>query len=189
MTDAEKQAGVGRTTGLLDGVLWFTGLSGSGKSTIFAALARELAQQGVAVTVLDGDVMRSGLCADLGFAPADRAENLRRLAHVAGLMAGAGVLCITATISPLRENRAMARTIIGGAFREVHIATSLAACEERDPKGLYCKARAGLIAQFTGVSAPYEPPLAPDLAVETSGVAVAESVERVLRYCLETFAR
>jgi adenylyl-sulfate kinase len=171
------------------GVLWFTGLSGSGKSTIAAGLAAALSTRGVPAAVLDGDVMRKGLCADLGYSPADRAENLRRLAHVAGLMAGAGVLCIAATISPLREHRAMARGIIGGSFREVHIATDLATCEARDPKGLYRKARAGIVAQFTGVSAPYEPPLAPDLSVETSGVPVAQSVGQALRFCLETFAR
>lgn len=164
----------------LDGsarVLWLTGLSGAGKSTLASALQARLRQEGRAVAVLDGDAVRTGLCRGLGFSPADRRENIRRVAEVARLMREAGLVVICALISPLREDRAMARDIVGtGHFREVHVATPLAVCEERDPKGLYRNARAQSLPQFTGVSAPYEEPLAPDLRIDTSQVAVDEAV-------------
>jgi adenylyl-sulfate kinase len=159
-------------------VLWLTGLSGAGKSTLAAALRALLQSQGRQVAVLDGDAVRSGLCRDLGFSPEDRRENIRRVAEVARLMREAGLVVICALISPLREDRAMARDIVGAAhFREVHVATPLAVCEQRDPKGLYRNARARALTQFTGVSAPYEEPLSPDLRVDTSQVGVPEAVE------------
>lgn len=161
-------------------VLWLTGLSGSGKSTLAAALQLQLQADGCLATVLDGDAVRAGLCAGLGFSPVDRRENIRRVAEVARLMREAGLVVICALISPLREDRAMARDIIGPAhFREVHVATPLAVCEQRDPKGLYRKARAQSLAQFTGISAPYEEPLAPDLRIDTTGVPVVEAVSQL----------
>lgn len=158
-------------------VLWLTGLSGAGKSTLAAALHRQLGEAGQRAAVLDGDAVRGGLCRGLGFSPEDRRENIRRVAEVAKLMREAGLVVICALISPLREDRAMARDIIGAAhFREVHVATPLAVCEERDPKGLYRNARAQALTHFTGVSAPYEAPLSPDLRLDTSQVAVAQAV-------------
>ncbi len=172
------------------GVLWFTGLSGSGKSTLSSALARALFDRGFAVAVLDGDQMRQGLCADLGFSAEDRTENLRRLSHVAKLLSGLGVLCITATISPLKKDRDAARAIMApGEFHEVHISADLATCEHRDPKGLYRKARSGQIPNFTGVSAPYEPPVAPELVVDSSGQDVEHSLQTLLDYALRAFSQ
>ena len=148
--------------------LWFTGLSGSGKSTLARALERALVARGVLAYVLDGDNVRHGLNSDLGFAPADRVENIRRIGEVARLMNDAGVLVLTAFISPYREDRARARALLPpGAFLEVFVDAPLELCERRDPKGLYRKARAGEIAEFTGVSAPYESPDAPELRVAT----------------------
>lgn len=170
------------------GVIWFTGLSGSGKSTLSSALARELFDRGFAVTVLDGDSMRKGLCADLGFSPEDRAENLRRLAHVAKLLSNLGVLCITATISPLIRDRETVRSIIGSdEFHEVHINSDLATCENRDPKGLYKKARSGQIPNFTGVSAPYEPPTHPAVVADTQNSSIEECLQALLDYSLSAF--
>lgn len=158
-------------------VLWLTGLSGAGKSTLATALHRQLREAGRPVAVLDGDAVRGGLCRDLGFSPEDRRENIRRVAEVARLMREAGLVVICALISPLREDRAMARDIVGAAhFREVHVATPLAVCEERDPKGLYRHARAQALPQFTGISAPYEAPPAPALRLDTSCVDVADAV-------------
>ena len=158
-------------------VLWLTGLSGAGKSTLATALHEQLRDAGQLVAVLDGDAVRSGLCRGLGFSPQDRRENIRRVAEVARLMREAGLVVICALISPLREDRAMARDIVGAAhFREVHVATPLAVCEERDPKGLYRNARAQALPQFTGISAPYEEPLAPALRIDTSRVDVAAAV-------------
>jgi len=149
--------------GHVGGVLWFTGLSASGKSTLALALERRLFSEGFNVYVLDGDNMRQGLNSDLGFLPADRVENIRRVGEVAALMADAGMICISAFISPYRADRAVARKAARGKFHEVFIKADLATCEARDPKGLYEKARLGEIADFTGVSAPYEPPETPDL--------------------------
>ena len=158
-------------------VLWLTGLSGAGKSTLATALHQGLAASGQMAAVLDGDAVRGGLCQGLGFSPADRRENIRRVAEVAKLMREAGLVVICALISPLRDDRAMAREIIGPRhFREVHVATPLAVCEQRDPKGLYRNARANALTQFTGVSAPYEAPVAPDLRIDTSVVEVAQAV-------------
>ena len=160
-------------------VVWFTGLSGSGKSTLARALEEQLAAAGRLVYVLDGDNVRHGLCADLGFAPADRSENIRRISHVAALFADAGMLVLTSFISPYRSDRAAARAIVGEDFVEVFVDAPLEVCEARDVKGLYRKARAGQIPEFTGISAPYEPPERPDLHLRTGSQSLAESVGMV----------
>ncbi|MGQ0481838.1 MAG: adenylyl-sulfate kinase [Pseudonocardia sp.] len=159
LVDARQRLSVGAT-------VWFTGLSGSGKSSVAVLAERKLLAAGRPAYVLDGDNLRLGLNADLGFSMADRTENLRRIAHVACLLAEAGLVVLVPTISPLAEHRELARSIHAGAgidFREVYLDTPLAVCEERDPKGLYARARAGEIAEFTGISSPYEPPTHPDL--------------------------
>ena len=146
--------------------LWFVGLSGSGKSTVAAEVERTLVASGRGAFRLDGDIVRLGLNADLGFGADDRTENLRRLSHVARLMAEAGIVAIVAAISPLRAQRDAARRVhaeAGLPFYEVFVDTPLEVCEARDPKGLYAKARAGTLPEFTGVSSPFEPPTAPDL--------------------------
>ena len=162
-------------------VLWLTGLSGSGKSTLATALERELFSMGLHAYSLDGDNLRHGLSADLGFAPQDRREHIRRVAEVAKLFADVGALAIVALISPYREDRQRARALVDeGRFIEVHVAASLAVCEGRDAKGLYKKARAGEILQFTGVSAPYEPPQRPEIVVDTEHHPVQECVAQVI---------
>ena len=149
--------------------LWFTGLSASGKSTLAYALEHVLMNVGRACYVLDGDNVRHGLNRDLGFSSEDRSENVRRIAEVAKLMNEAGLIVITAFISPMIADRSMAKHIVGQAcFREIYVSTPLSTCEARDPKGLYAKARAGQLAEFTGVSAMYEPPLLPDITLDTS---------------------
>ena len=161
--------------------IWLTGLSGAGKSTIATELEKQLILSGHAAFCMDGDNIRFGLSRDLGFAPQDRTENIRRIAEVCKLFNDAGILVVTAFISPYRADRAMAREIIGTSrFVEVYLATSLETCERRDPKGLYKKARAGEIKEFTGISAPYEPPLYPTLAVDTGALSVADSVSEIL---------
>ena len=161
--------------------VWFTGLSGSGKSTLARALEARLFERGAQVYVLDGDNVRHGLNRDLGFAPEDRAENIRRVGEVARLFTDAGLLVLTAFISPYREDRARVRALHGeGDFIEVHVRADLATCEERDPKGLYKKARAGEIANFTGISAPYEAPEAPEIVVETGSQSVDASVDALV---------
>ena len=163
--------------------VWLTGLSGAGKSTVAFALEAQLTAAGHHVTVLDGDVLRRRLNRDLGFSPADRQENIRRAAEVARLMNDAGLIVLCAFISPQRADRALARDIIGAElFIETWISTPGAVCEQRDPKGLYQKARAGLIAEFTGVSAPYEAPLQPALALDTSTIALDQSCRMVLEH-------
>ena len=157
--------------------IWLTGLSGSGKSAIAMELEQRLIEAGHACFVLDGDNIRHGLNRDLGFSPSDRQENIRRISEVAKLFNDAGLFVITAFISPYREDRSAAREIIGTErFVEVYLNASLDVCERRDPKGLYAKARAGQIAEFTGVSAPYEPPLVPDLTIDTGASSLDESV-------------
>jgi bifunctional enzyme CysN/CysC len=164
-------------------VVWLTGLSGSGKSTLSMELERELFNLGRQTYVLDGDNVRHGLCSDLGFAPDDRRENIRRIGEVARLFADAGVICITAFISPYRSDRELVRKMLPtGRFIEVHVNAPIEVCEQRDPKGLYAKARAGTIKDFTGVSAPYEAPLAPELELRTDKLSVAESVALILEY-------
>ena len=157
--------------------IWLTGLSAAGKSTLAFALERELIDQGRACYVLDGDNVRHGLNRNLGFSPEDRAENIRRISEVARLMNDAGLIVITAFISPYRADRATAREIIGsGSFREVYVSTSLSVCEARDPKGLYTEARAGKVANFTGISSPYEAPELPDLVIDTSQLPLDQAV-------------
>lgn len=157
--------------------LWLTGLSGSGKSTLAFALEYALHEHGYSAVVLDGDNVRHGLCKDLGFSAEDRAENIRRVAEVARLMNDAGLIVITSFISPFREDREQARQIVGEArFREVHLSTDLSVCEQRDPKGLYKKARAGALAEFTGISSPYEAPLQPFERIDTDRLSLDESV-------------
>jgi adenylylsulfate kinase len=148
---------------------WLTGLSGAGKSTIAFDLEQRLRHERRPCIVLDGDNLRCGLSCDLGFSERDRRENIRRTAEVARMMNEVGLVVITSLVSPLREDRALARSIIGEAcFAEVYVSTSLQVCESRDPKGLYRKARRGDLPEFTGVSAPYEAPLAPALSIDTS---------------------
>ncbi|MEA1064188.1 adenylyl-sulfate kinase [Apirhabdus apintestini] len=153
-----------RLHGHAGAVVWFTGLSGSGKSTLAGALEHELHALGVSTYLLDGDNLRHGLCRDLGFGDDDRRENIRRVGEVANLMADAGLVVLTAFISPHRAERQMVRELVGEArFREVFVNTPLTVCESRDPKGLYKKARAGKLAHFTGVDAAYEAPENPAL--------------------------
>jgi adenylyl-sulfate kinase len=162
--------------------LWLTGLSGAGKSTLALALRRRLAAEGRPAYILDGDQLRLGLNRDLGFSPADRAENIRRTAEVARLMNQAGLVVIAALISPYRRDREAARGIIGPeAFLEVYLSTPLAVCEVRDPKGMYRRARSGELPAFTGISAPYEPPERPDLALDTSRLDPAPCVAALLQ--------
>jgi len=161
-------------------VVWFTGLSGSGKSTVANALERRLFAEGRHTYLLDGDNLRLGINKDLGFTDADRVENIRRAAEVAKVLVDAGLIVLTALISPFRAERQMAREIIGAErFLEVYVATPLEVCERRDPKGLYRKARAGQIPNFTGINSPYEPPLAPDLVVDTSQMGAEEAAAAV----------
>lgn len=163
-------------------VLWFTGLPGSGKSTLALGLEQRLFDLGAQVYSLDGDNIRRGLNADLGFSPQDRHENIRRIGETAALFADAGLIVITAFISPYREDRAMARVAAGQAFYEIHIKASIEVCERRDPKGHYALARAGKLADFTGVSAPYEAPETPALVVETDRLSVEESLARLVEF-------
>jgi adenylyl-sulfate kinase len=166
-------------------VLWFTGLPGSGKSTLAMALERRLFDLGWQVYTLDGDNVRRGLSADLGFSPHDREENIRRIGEVAALFADAGAVCITAFISPYRADRARARAAAGGQrFFEVFVRSGLATCEQRDPKGHYQKARAGELKDFTGIGAPYEEPEHPSVVIDTETQDVATCVELLLAFVL-----
>lgn len=161
--------------------IWLTGLSGSGKSTLAFELERRLLDLGHVAYVLDGDNVRHGLSRDLGFSPEHRAENIRRIAEVARLFNDAGIVLITAFISPYREDRDMAREIVGAErFVETHLAADIAVCEARDPKGLYRKARAGELPGFTGISVPYEHPLSPELRLDTGALSIEESLERLV---------
>ncbi|MGK7297418.1 MAG: sulfate adenylyltransferase subunit CysN [Candidatus Wenzhouxiangella sp. M2_3B_020] len=164
-------------------VLWFTGLSGAGKSTVANALEKALFQRGHHSYLLDGDNVRHGLNRDLGFSDDDRVENIRRIGEVARLMADAGLVVLTAFISPFRADRAMVRELMeDGEFIEIHVDAPLDVCETRDPKGLYAKARAGVIRNFTGIDSPYEPPEDPEIVVDTSAMSVDECVEELLAY-------
>ena len=169
--------------------IWFTGLSGSGKSTLANALEKVLHAHGKHTMLLDGDNVRLGLNSNLGFTEADRVENIRRISEVARLMNDAGLIVLTAFISPYRQDRERAREIIGKEnFIEVFVSTSLEVCEKRDVKGLYAKARNGEIPNFTGIAAPYEPPVSPDISIDTDCNTLDESVEKllnVLRVCKE----
>lgn len=163
--------------------VWFTGLSGSGKSTLARALEVELFERGCRTYVLDGDNVRHGLNRDLGFSPEDRAENIRRIGEVAKLFTDSGALVLTAFISPYREDRDAVRALLDeGDFVEVYVECALDTCEERDPKGLYRKARSGEIPKFTGISAPYEAPESAEVVVRTDENDVDECVERLVEY-------
>ena len=176
-------ATAGRAPGRMPVTIWMTGLSGSGKSTLAARLKQQLAAQGRAAYILDGDVLREGLCRDLGFSAADRAENVRRAAETARLLNDAGLEVIVALISPFRADRAKAAAIIGAArFIEVFVDAPLAVCEARDPKGLYSKARKAQVAEFTGISSPYEPPAQPHVHLETAQTSPEAAVDQVLDY-------
>lgn len=162
-------------------MVWFTGLSGSGKSTIAIALERELHKRGLLCRILDGDNIRSGINNNLGFTEADRIENIRRIAEVSKLFIDTGVITIAAFISPTNDIRQMAADIIGKEdFVEVFVNTPLEVCEQRDVKGLYAKARKGEIKDFTGISAPFEPPVNPDLSLDTSRLSLEECVNQLL---------
>ncbi len=164
-------------------VLWLTGLSGSGKSTISRALEMSLVADGHVAFVLDGDEIRSGLNKDLGFSPQDRQENIRRISEIAKLFADCGVICITAFISPLKAHRKMARELIGNdRFFEVFLDADVSVCERRDPKGLYRKARAGKIPEFTGLTSGYEPPENPDICIDTASSTIEQSVWHLAHY-------
>jgi adenylyl-sulfate kinase len=163
-------------------VVWLTGLSGSGKTTTALALAARLERAGKLAYVVDGDQLRAGLCSDLGFSPEDRVENVRRAGEVATILADAGVIAIVALISPYRSGRDAVRARTGsGRFFEVHVSTPIDECERRDVKSLYARARSGELPDFTGVSAPYEAPLAPDLTIDTSRTTVDEAAEALAR--------
>lgn len=171
--------------GQLPYTIWLTGLSAAGKSTLAFALERALIEKGRACYVLDGDNVRHGLSRDLGFSDKDRTENIRRIAEVAKLMNDAGLIVITAFISPLRSDREMAKQILGeDHYREIYVSTSIEVCESRDPKGLYQKARQGLVKDFTGVSAPYETPLSPSLNLDTGVTSKEDCVHKLLQLIL-----
>ncbi len=164
-------------------VIWLTGLSGSGKSTIAVELERQFIKKGIHSYVLDGDNVRLGLNSDLGFSPEDRKEHIRRVGEVAKLFMDAGIVVISAFISPYADDREMVRQMMNsGEFVEVYVKCSVEECERRDPKGLYKKARLGQILQFTGVSAPYEAPLSPELIMDTEQMTLDGSVEKILNY-------
>ena len=164
-------------------ILWFTGLSGSGKSTLANAVNAALFERGLACYVLDGDNIRHGLCKDLGFSDADREENIRRIGEVSKLFLDAGVVVLTAFVSPFKADRDRARALVEtGDFIEIHCAADLGVCEERDTKGLYAKARAGAIKDFTGISSPYEAPENPELRIDTGGQSLDDCVAQVVGY-------
>ncbi|MBK6837021.1 MAG: adenylyl-sulfate kinase [Bacteroidetes bacterium] len=164
-------------------IIWFTGLSGSGKSTLAGILEEALYAGGYKTYLLDGDNVRFGLNKDLGFSEADRKENIRRVAEVAKLMMDAGLIVITAFISPYREDRDLVRKMVQpGEFVEVFVNTPLDVCEQRDPKGLYKKVRAGELQQFTGIDSPYEEPLQPELNIQTMNQTPEESVKQILEF-------
>ena len=162
-------------------LIWFTGLSGSGKSTIANALETALLKKNISTYILDGDNIRKGINKDLNFSPEDRTENIRRIAEVSNLFIDAGVIVLAAFVSPYLNDRANIKNIVGADnFIEVYINTSLAACEKRDVKGLYKKARAGEIKNMTGIDAPYEPPINPDIEIKTEELDVMASVKKIM---------
>ncbi len=171
-------------------MVWITGLSGSGKSTLAVALERELYARGYKVKLLDGDNIRTGINKNLGFSPEDRKENIRRIAEVARLFIDSGVIIISAFVSPMEELRTMAKEIVGADdFVEVHVSTPLEECERRDCKGLYKKARAGEIKDFTGISSPFEAPQNPTIAIDTTNVSVEEAMDQLLAILLPRIKR
>jgi bifunctional enzyme CysN/CysC len=181
VTLAEREA----RTGHRGAVIWLTGLSGAGKSTLARAAERVLFERGVAVAVVDGDGLRAQLNSDLGFSDADRAESVRRAAAIAGVLADAGHVVLVSLIAPFAADRAAARETAAHPFHEVYVNASLAACEERDPKGLYRKARSGELLAFTGIDSPYEPPASPDLEIRTDAVAIEDAVAQLVAFVEE----
>ena len=180
------RAARGRNLGQRGVTVWLTGLSGSGKSTVAIGVEKLLVESGHVAYVLDGDNIRHGLNKNLGFSPADRTENIRRVGEVAKLFTDAGVIVLTSFISPYHADRDAVRALLGaGNFIEVYVSASLETCESRDAKGLYQKARAGQIPEFTGISAPYEAPEQPELVLDTGRQTVEESVGELLRYLEE----
>lgn len=183
MTRADKETLLGQR-GVM---IWFTGLSGSGKSTVALGVERELHKRGILCRILDGDNIRSGINRNLGFTAEDRKENIRRIAEVGKLFVDTGIVTLAAFISPTNESRQMAADIIGAEdFKEVYISTPLEVCEQRDVKGLYARARKGDIQNFTGISAPFEVPVHPDLSLDTSVIPLEECVNKVLELILKT---
>ncbi|WAA11382.1 adenylyl-sulfate kinase [Fervidibacillus albus] len=179
VTKEDRQA----LNGHKSAVLWFTGLSGAGKSTLSVEVEKELHQRGIRTYILDGDNIRHGLNKNLGFSAEDRKENIRRIGEVSKLMVDAGIVTLTAFISPYREDRNMVRQLHGEKeFVEIYVKCSLEECERRDPKGLYKKARAGEIKGFTGIDDPYEAPENPELIVETDKQTLKQSVQQVITY-------
>jgi adenylylsulfate kinase len=167
-------------------ILWFTGLSGSGKSTLSHRVEEKLFEMGVHTYVLDGDNIRMGLNKDLGFSEEDRRENIRRIGEVAKLFVDAGIVVLTAFISPYRRDRDFVRSLVEeGDFIEIYVKCSLEVCEKRDPKGLYKKARAGIIKNFTGIDDPYEEPLDPEVVVETDKMSIDECVDKIVGYLVD----
>lgn len=172
-----------KRSGCRPAILWFTGLSGSGKSTIANALEKVLFEKGIATYLLDGDNIRQGLNSDLGFDSHDRQENIRRIGEVAKMFVDAGLFALAAFISPYREDRDKVRHLVGkDEFIEVYIDTPIEVCERRDPKGLYHKARLGKIEHFTGIDAPYEAPLRPEIHIRADRLDIAECVEEIVTY-------
>lgn len=176
-----------RRVGHSGAVIWLTGLPGAGKSTLATAAETRLFEQGYLPFVLDGDTLRTGISADLGFSPGDRAEQVRRVAHMSALLAQAGTICLVALVSPYRADRQRARTIAGCGFREIFVSTSVEICRARDPKGMYKRAVAGEIPNFTGVSDPYETPDAPDLIIDSGSLLLDDAVTQLVSYIARAF--
>jgi bifunctional enzyme CysN/CysC len=181
----ERQARAGHR----GGVLWLTGLPGAGKSTLAIELERQLFAKGYSVYVLDGDNLRTGLNADLGYSHADRTENIRRVGELAALFADAGAIAISAFISPYRADRSQARKAAGDGFHEVYVKADIETCEERDPKGLYRRARNGEIPDFTGITAPYEEPESPNIVVDTAACDVKQCTDALVAYVEARFGQ
>jgi adenylylsulfate kinase len=165
-------------------VFWFTGLSGSGKSTIAHGVEKELFAQWLDAVVFDGDAIRTGLCGDLGFSPQDRLENIRRIAEVSRLFAHNNIICLCAFISPLQEHRQLAQKIIGDDYHEIYVSCPIEECERRDVKGFYKLAREGKIKEYTGISAPYDVPFSPSLRINTDQQSARDSIQTTLDYVL-----
>jgi len=179
-----KRADREAATGHKSACLWFTGLSGSGKSTIANIVEQELYERGIKTFILDGDTIRKGLCSDLSFTEKDRAENLRRIGEVVKLICDAGLVAIATFISPYKRDRQWLRTLLGESFIEIFVDTPLEICEQRDVKGLYQKARRGEISNFTGISSPFEAPVSPEIYINTVNQTLEQSVKTVLEYVL-----
>ncbi len=169
-------------------VLWFTGLSGSGKSTVASEVERQLFERGIRTYILDGDNVRTGLNSDLDFSAESREENIRRIAHVSALMKDAGLVVLSAFVSPYKKDRDFVRETAAGDFAEIFVSTPLEVCEQRDVKGLYAKARAGEISNFTGISAPFEAPENPEVDVPTHEMSIEASAKKVMDYILPKIA-